>query len=745
MAAPRSNRTTPYLCAVLLGALATACGTEPTGVAEVSSDPRLSLAAEGVGPVVLIGAGDIAECSGDADEATAQLLDAELASNPNATVFTLGDNAYPSGSAADFANCYDPTWGRHLQSTRATLGDEDYEASSIGQPAFDYFGAANLGGVGKGYYSYDIGAWHIVVLNDQIDKTAGSPQLSWLQQDLAANTQSCTLAMFHEPRFWSSNGGGVSSSRRPLWDEMYDGGVDVVLNGHQHMYERFAPQDPDQNLDLENGIREFIVGTGGRGHYHPSNVQLNSEVREFDTYGVLKLTLSEGAYAWEFVPIAGSTFTDTGSFTCHDTQGNQPPTAVPGGPYQAEPGDIVQFDGSGSSDPDPNDQVVGWEWDYGDGNTGSGEKPTHAYAGEGSYTVTLVVEDAQGTFSPPATTTAEIGEIIISDITLDTRILNSGKVRLDWARAAGDRVDIERNGVITRSTTNDGATIDTPNPTGSYTYRICEQASGTCSNSSMVVYGGSPPNNPPTSDPGGPYAGEVNVAVQFDGGASSDPENGPLTYDWDFGDGNTGSGPTPMHTYTSINTFTVLLTVTDDAGNMDGPVATEVNIEADSPPTADAGGPYSGQPNASVQFDGTASFDPGNGPITSYQWNFGDGNSGTGATPTHTYASAGNYSVTLIVMDSQNQPSQPYTTTANIEVGSNITLVTELKSNGRARLDWTGAAGGRVDIERNGIIHRSTTNDGATQDNLPGPGSYDYRICEQGTGVCSNTSTVVVP
>jgi len=262
------------------------------------------------GDVVFVGAGDIASCSSSGDEATANLLDAI-----DGTVFALGDLAYDNGTATEFTNCYNPTWGRHKARTKPAPGNHEYNtAGATGY--YGYFGAS-AGDPAKGYYSYDLGDWHIVVLNSNITRTAGSVQEQWLRADLAANTKTCTLAYWHHPRFSSSSVHGNDTSVQPFWQALYDLNADVVLVGHDHSYERFAPQTPTGAADSTRGIREFVVGTGGRSHYAIGTVKANSQVYNGDTWGVLKLTLSAVSYAWQFIPVAGGTFTDSGTGTCH--------------------------------------------------------------------------------------------------------------------------------------------------------------------------------------------------------------------------------------------------------------------------------------------------------------------------------------------------------------------------------------------------------------------------------------------
>jgi acid phosphatase type 7 len=211
------------------------------------------------GPVTLVGAGDIARCKFAADRATARLL-REIPG----TVFTLGDNAYPDGTAEDFRECYDPTWGKYKRRTKPAAGNHEYNTSEA-RPYFEYFGR-KAGKPGRGYYAYDRGSWHIVVLNSNCEEVgcgARSRQGRWLRRNLAKHRTRCTLAYFHHPLF-SSGEHGNQTKMTPTWEALYAADADVVVNGHDHDYERFAPQRPDGTLDPRRGIREFVVGTGGR-------------------------------------------------------------------------------------------------------------------------------------------------------------------------------------------------------------------------------------------------------------------------------------------------------------------------------------------------------------------------------------------------------------------------------------------------------------------------------------------------
>jgi acid phosphatase type 7 len=232
-------------------------------------------------------------------------------------VFPLGDTQYDYGAAEAFAVSYDPTWGRVKAITHPVVGNHEYLTPLAGG-YFGYFGAA-AGSPAKGYYSFDLGAWHVVVLNGNcgiVRCRAGSRQEQWLRADLVAHTNRCTLALWHQPLFSSGLTGGYGLVR-PFWDALYEAGADLILNGHDHDYERFAPQHPSGFFAPRKGIREFVVGTGGSSFGPWSVIRRNSEVRENRTYGVLKLTLDPSSYEWEFVPVAGSTFTDSGSADCH--------------------------------------------------------------------------------------------------------------------------------------------------------------------------------------------------------------------------------------------------------------------------------------------------------------------------------------------------------------------------------------------------------------------------------------------
>jgi hypothetical protein len=267
--------------------------------------------AAGPGDAVLVGAGDIASCGSTGDDLTANQLD-----GIPGVVFTSGDNAYDAGTAAEFASCYDPTWGRHRARTRPVPGNHEY-TSTDAAPYFAYFGAS-AGTPGQGWYSYDVGSWHVIALNSNCVNVggcdSGSAQAAWLASDLAAHPAACTLAYWHHPVF-SSGGHGNSSAMAATWDVLDAAGVELVVSGHDHDYERFAPQHRDGTADPA-GIREIVVGTGGKSLVGFSTIRANSQVRASTTYGVLRLDLRATGYTWEFLPTPAGGFVDAGSDIC---------------------------------------------------------------------------------------------------------------------------------------------------------------------------------------------------------------------------------------------------------------------------------------------------------------------------------------------------------------------------------------------------------------------------------------------
>ena len=289
--------------AILAGLLAVVAGPLPTVPAATAAT------------AVMVGAGDIGTCTGNGDAATARLLD-----RIGGTVFTLGDNTYVDGTAKEFANCYGRTWGRHKRRTAfAVAGNHDYNTPGA-SAYFRYFGDA-AGDPAKGYYSRTLGAWQVVVLNSNCDEIggchAGSPQERWLRKVLDESNARCTVALWHHPAFSSGTRHRSDPVYRPFWKALYDHGADVVLVASDHVYERFGLQTPAGNADSRFGLRQFTVGTGGRSHQAFRSPLPHSEVRNGQTYGVLKLTLAPDHYDWRFVPEKGKKFTDSGTTACH--------------------------------------------------------------------------------------------------------------------------------------------------------------------------------------------------------------------------------------------------------------------------------------------------------------------------------------------------------------------------------------------------------------------------------------------
>ena len=295
------------------------CSRPSHGEASVSRvDPQSGQAGATGEAAVLVGAGDIASCQEpEGARATARLLE-----QVPGTIFAAGDLAYERGSPAEFRTCYDTTWGEFKARTKPVPGNHEY-ADPKATGYFQYWGE-QAGPLGQGYYSYDLGAWHIIALNTNCSARVlggcgeGSPEEVWLRHDLADHPNACVVAYGHHPLFSSGilKSHAIHPELKPLWQDLYTAHVAVVVAGHEHSYERFAPQNPDGLADPVNGIREFVVGTGGRSLDPLGFAMANSEVRNAGTYGVLKLTLLPGRYTWQFIPVEGKTFFDSGSGEC---------------------------------------------------------------------------------------------------------------------------------------------------------------------------------------------------------------------------------------------------------------------------------------------------------------------------------------------------------------------------------------------------------------------------------------------
>ena len=348
------------------------------------------------GRFVLLGAGDIADCSRSGHAQTEAVLAQHFG-----TVMTLGDNAYPNGSAADYQNCYGSSWGRQRARTRPSAGNHEYSTSNA-SGYFGYFGAA-AGSPSQGWYAYDADAWRVIVLNSNCSNVGGcsrsSAQGAWLQAELTGHPRACTLAIWHHPRF-SSGGLGDQGATVDLWQLLYEAGADLVLSGHDHHYERFAAQSPAGLAEPTRGIRQFVVGTGGSGVGTPALLRPNSEIANGATYGVLKLTLRPGSYDWQFLPVAGSSFTDTGTASC-----------VAAGPVNGLPQVHITAPANGAGfpsnsavsfvatavDPEQGNLAASLAWTSDrNGSIGTGPSFTTSALSAGAHRITARVVDAVG-------------------------------------------------------------------------------------------------------------------------------------------------------------------------------------------------------------------------------------------------------------------------------------------------------------------------------------------------------------
>jgi hypothetical protein len=291
----------------------------PASGSRASGSPGASVLASPTGTVNIVAAGDIA-CLASAPVTTQtcrqkDTSDLVLALAPDA-VLTLGDEQYEAGALSAFRSSYDSTWGRFKAITKPAPGNHEY-GTAAAKGYFDYFGAA-VGEPGKGWYSYDLGAWHLVALNsncNQVQCGRGSEQERWLRQDLAAHPNVCTLAYWHHPR-WSHGEHGDSTRTAALVEDLYAAGADLILVGHDHTYERFAPLNPAGARDGARGVRQIVVGTGGRSHYRLAQ-GANTEASNNTSFGVLSLALAPAGYSWRFAPVPAASYTDSGTASCH--------------------------------------------------------------------------------------------------------------------------------------------------------------------------------------------------------------------------------------------------------------------------------------------------------------------------------------------------------------------------------------------------------------------------------------------
>ncbi len=615
------------------------------------------------GGAVLVGAGDIAHCSLASDEATAKLLDAL----PAATVVTLGDNANSVGSATDFTNCYGPTWGRHKARTRPIPGYMDYKtAGATGY--YGYFGSA-AGTSGQGYYSYNLGDWHIVALNSMVSMSAGSAQEQWLRADLAANPKVCTLAYIARARFSSGKNGGATSVQ-PLWQALYERGADIILAGSDHSYERFARQTPTGAANPASGIQQFVVGTGGQSLTGIVASQPNSVVFNGSTFGVLKLTLGATGYSWEFVPVAGSTFTDAGSMDCVGAPPPVPNLAPTANFTQACTGLSCSFTDASS---DNDGTIKSRSWEFGDGATSTATNPTHAFATGGTYSVKLTVTDDDDALSQPVTHSVTVAPIPNSpptaafepnchglDCDFDNNSQDSDGTIVAWSWDFGDL--------------GAGDTSDQPAPSHSYaeagTYTVTLTVTDDDGAESApvvkdITVAEPPVNAPPVAKFTAPSC-TTGVVCSFQDQSTDD--GSIVTRRWDFADPpgtvvSTSNG-TISHTYNAPGDYPVTLTVVDNGGATSDPAAQHTVTVSDAPNAAPTASFTRSCNNLACTFTDQSS--DADGTIKTRAWDFGDGSTSTAQNPSHTYAGGGSKTVTLTVTDNRDKPSAPATQTFSV-------------------------------------------------------------------------------
>ena len=603
-------------------------------------------------------------------------------------VLPLGDIQYECGAPSAFDQSYGPTWGTKKSITRPVPGDKDYSTTggagcptTPGAGYYSYFGSA-AGDPAKGYYSYDMGSWHVVALNtapcpdDATTCAAGSAQDTWLQQDLAANSSSCTLAYYQNPRWASTeSGSGGDPTYQALWNTLYKGGVDVVLNGDSHWYERFAPLNAAGAKDTTYGMREFIVGTGGAGLDTPGAQQPTSEALNAQTHGVIRMTLHNGSYDWSFVPDEG-TFTDSGTGGCH---------APPPGPDTVAPTTTIACNGvacgSGTYAPPVSATLTGTDNTGGSGvastrYTLDGTDPTTTstlYSGPIPLSATTTVKYRSWDVAGNAEAT-QSQLVSVDNAAPVTSMLCNGNPCLATGYSVPPSVsfssaDINGLGVASTHYTTDGTdpSLSSPtysqpfavNSTTTVKFRSWDNAGNVeATQSQAVLVDQTAPVTTITCNGAacqtGSYLTSVSVALAAtDAAGGSGLSSTHYTTD--------GTDPTlASPTYTTAVTLTATTTVRfrswDKAGNVEATKSQVVTVTADSPPVAALSLSTSGgvAPFA-LTADASRSTDTDPTPIVSYTFAFGDGTAAvtqSGATATHTYSTAGTFTVTVTARDS---------------------------------------------------------------------------------------------
>jgi PKD repeat protein len=646
----------------------------PSSPAQRDNLPGPSLAVAFDATPMLLAAGDIANCSRTQDNGTGDLIRSLLPSYPNAIVAPLGDLVYPYARSSDYNNCYNPAWGSFKSITRPVVGNHEYDSASTAQGYNGYFGTSVTHAPGM-YYSYNIGTWHIVVLNTYSPKVStkpGSPQDNWLISDLAANSQPCILGLMHHPRFFSSTNDTIIDPLEGFtstpWLRLYNAGADLILTGHAHGYERFAPLTPDGVVDNAHGIPEIIVGTGGESQANFLKVHPASRVRSpKDTYGVLRLSLLTNAYAAKFLASSGTFTDDIPATGCHGAPPTAPPPNVaPKAAFSKTCTNLVCTFTDNSTDSDG--IIKSRSWNFGDNTAvGSATPQSHTYAAAGTYTVTLTVTDDDGATNAVSQTVTVSPANVLPSAAFSASCSNLACTFTDQST--------DSDGSIASRSWNfgDNSAAGTATPqshtyaagnTYQVTLTVTDNRGGTNALTKAVTV--SAANVIPTP---AFSASCTNLACTFTD-QSTDSDGSIASRSWDFGDQTPAGTVTPQaHTYTTGNTYQVTLSVTDNRGGTNALTKAVTVSPANALPTAafTANCPQDGLTCTFV--DGSTDPD-GNGTIASWKWEFGDGavnTASTAADQPHDYSVADVYTVKLTVTDAKGGTN---TATQTVTVGN---------------------------------------------------------------------------
>jgi PKD repeat protein len=590
--------------------------------------------------VVVAGAGDICDSTPNDCKKTSDLI---VSINP-VSVFTAGDNAYSDGTLSEFNTRYHPNWGRFKSKTKPTPGNHEYNTSGAAG-YFDYFNGSGVqtglaGDRSKGYYSWDVGDWHFVALNTVSSGSISSTQLNWLKQDLAANTKPCTAAYFHHPRWSTGNYTSGYPNVQSAYTELYNAKADLILVGHDHNYQRSKKINASGAVAAD-GFRQILVGTGGRDFYafKATNTTI-AEVRNANTWGVLKLTLSATDYVAEFVPVAGSTFTDRVTGTCNKAGGNVAPVAN----FTASTNGLTATFTDTSSDSDGS--IASRSWNFGDGSTSTAANPSRTYAASGTYNVTLTVTDNGGlSHSKTTAVTVSGGNVApVANFSVSTSGLTA-----TFTDSSSDS-----DGSIASRNWNFGdgssSTLTSPSKTyaaaGTYNVTLTVTDNGGLTHSrTTAVTVGSAGNVAPVAN----FTSSVSGLTASFTDTSTDSDGSIVTRGWDFGDGTTSSATNPSKTYSTPGTYNVTLTVVDNGGLKHSRTAAVTVSSGGTAPDAHWSLNRASSGAAFVRFTAAASTDS-DGQIVSWRWDFGDGTTSTDIAPRKVYRT-GTYTFRVTVTD----------------------------------------------------------------------------------------------